>query len=144
MKGYADTGFVASLFLKETTQPAARRAVSAMREPLPLTPLTMLEFRNTLNLAIVRKRITTAERDSLWREFEAQIHEGFFVEADVSARTLHAEARELSDRHTPKLGTRSLDLLHVAAAKLLGAREFYSFDERQRKTAAAEGLKVRP
>jgi hypothetical protein len=29
---------------------------------------------------------------------------------------LHHKARQLSDRYTPTLGTRSLDLLHVAAA----------------------------
>ena len=59
-------------------------------------------------------------------------------------RTLHGRARELSDRHTPTLATRSLDLLHVAAALLLDVKEFYSFDDRQRKAASAEGLKVKP
>ena len=52
------------------------------------------------------------------------------------------EVAALSDCYTPRLATRSLDLLHVAAATLLGAKVFYSFDERQRKAAAGEGLKV--
>ena len=42
------------------------------------------------------------------------------------------------------LGTRSLDLMHVAAAMLLEATAFLSFDHRQRKAAAAEGLGVFP
>jgi len=43
-----------------------------------------------------------------------------------------------------KLGTRSLDLMHAAAALLLGSETFLSFDERQRKAAKSEGLKVKP
>ncbi len=144
MTAYADTGFLASLFLPEATTAAAEKAIAGLREPLPLIPLAMLEMRNTLNLAIARKRVTPAERDALLRQFEQQIAGGFFVKASVGATELHGEACLLSDRHTPHLATRSLDLLHIAAAKLLGARVFYSFDERQRKAAAAEGLKVKP
>ena len=44
----------------------------------------------------------------------------------------------------PTLGTRSLDLLHVAAALVLDTKVFFSFDDRQRKAAASEGLKVKP
>lgn len=144
MNAFADTGFVASLFLEESTTAAAERALAQMDGSLPLIPLTLLEFRNTLNLAIVRGRIDEAGRDRLWQQFEAQISAGIFAETSIPAAELHAKARELSDRYTPKLATRSLDLLHVAAAKLLGARVFFSFDERQRKAAAEEGLKVRP
>ena len=35
-------------------------------------------------------------------------------------------------------------IYHVAAALLLGSRTFFSFDDRQRKAAAREGLKVKP
>lgn len=101
-------------------------------------------MRNTLNLGIARKLITGADRDALWRQIEIQIRVDFFVEASIPAAELHDKARELSDRYTPKLATRSLDLLHVAAALLLGAKVFYSFDERQRQAAAGEGLKARP
>lgn len=54
-------------------------------------------------------------------------------------------ASELSRRHTPTLGTRSLDVLHVACALELQLRHFLTFDERQRQLAAAVGLKlIRP
>ena len=55
-----------------------------------------------------------------------------------------ALAGELSDRHSASLGTRSLDLMHVGAAMLLEATAFLSFDDRQRKAAAMEGLEVFP
>jgi hypothetical protein len=53
-------------------------------------------------------------------------------------------AASLSDHHSAVVGTRSLDILHVAAAKLLHTDEFVSFDIRQRTLAAAAGLKVGP
>ena len=44
-------------------------------------------------------------------------------------------ARELSRQSTARLGTRTADLLHVAAAWELEADYLYSFDEQQRKLA---------
>ena len=54
------------------------------------------------------------------------------------------EAESLAEHHTPVLGTRSLDILHVAAALVLGATEFCTFDTRQGKLAKATGLHVQP
>jgi hypothetical protein len=141
---FADTGFVASLYLKESTSAQARAAIQAAPIVLPLTPLAMLELRNAFNRSVQRRRITTAQRDALWQDVETDIGSGFLVPTPVASDELHQKARQLSDRHTPTLGTRSLDLLHVAAALLLGAKEFFSFDDRQRKAAASEGLKVKP
>jgi len=53
-------------------------------------------------------------------------------------------AERLSARHTGAHGHRAFDVLHVATALHLGAREFLTFDTSQRKLAAAEKLKVKP
>ena len=50
----------------------------------------------------------------------------------------------LSRRYSAKLGTRTLDLLHVAAALVLKPEVFYTFDMRQHKLARAERLRVLP
>lgn len=144
MNVYTDTGFLASLFLPESTTDAAQKAVAKLREPIPLIPLTMLEMRNTFNLAVVRKRLTLSERTALWKAFQSQIRSGFFLETSVPMAELHKLAGELSDRFTPRFATRSLDLLHIAAAQILEAKSFFSFDERQRQAAKAAGLKVKP
>ena len=57
---------------------------------------------------------------------------------------VHRLAENLSTRHTMAGGHRSFDVLHVATALHLGAREFLTFDANQRKLAAAEKLKVKP
>jgi len=144
MVAFADTGFIASLYLEESTSKAADAALGTKRVPLPLTPLAALELRNAFNRAVQRQRITAAQRDALWQDVEADLASGFLVLTPVAADELHHKARQLSDRYTPTLGTRSLDLLHVAAALVLEARVFFSFDDRQRKAAASEGLKVKP
>jgi hypothetical protein len=141
---FADTGFVASLYLKESTSAQARAAIQGAPVVLPLTPLVMLELRNAFNRSVQRQRITTAQRDALWQDVEADITSGFLVPTPVASDELHHKARQLSDKYTPMLGTRSLDLLHIAAALVLEAKEFFSFDERQRKAAASEGLRVKP
>ena len=53
-------------------------------------------------------------------------------------------AETLSKRHAIAGRHRSLDVLHVATALHLGARDFLTFDANQRKLAAAEKMKVRP
>ncbi len=48
----------------------------------------------------------------------------------------------LSASHSATLGTRTLDILHVAAALVLGLADLLTFDTRQAALAKAAGLKV--
>jgi hypothetical protein len=52
------------------------------------------------------------------------------------------EARALSEHCTTKMGARSLDLLHVAAALSFKAESFLTCDRVQGVVAKAAGLKV--
>ncbi len=52
------------------------------------------------------------------------------------------EAERLSARHSEALGTRTLDILHVAAALVLGATQLLTFDDRQAGLARDVGLHV--
>src|ERR1035441_6991139 len=118
MVAFADTGFIASLYLEETTSKAADAALGGRRGPLPLTALVALELRNAFNRAVQRGGITLAHCDSVWQDVEADIAGEFLVPTPVASGPLHDKARQLSDHHTPALGTRTLDLLHVAAAPI--------------------------
>ncbi len=51
--------------------------------------------------------------------------------------------RETGVGRTSDLGTRTLDILHLAAAMVLGADSFQTFDDRQRKLAKFAGLVCR-
>lgn len=76
--------------------------------------------------------------------FAEDLTKGVFAILPVPAATLYPKAIALAERHSATLGTRSLDLMHVAAALILEADLFLSFDERQRKAAEGEGLSVGP
>jgi len=144
VKAYADTGFLVSLYLEEATSDRAQTAMSGVATPVVISSLTLLEMRNAFNLAITRGRITPAQRDVIWEKVTVHFRHGVYTEAPVVDGELYVKAREMSDRHTPTLATRTLDLMHVAATILSGAKVLLTFDERQRRAALAEGLTVLP
>lgn len=142
---YADSGFVVSLYLTtEGTSAQARKEVKRASKPILLSPLSLLEIRNALNFGINRGEITGEQRDAVISEIDAQIEKGFFRLVDTSQTSIYAKAQELSNKHTPTTATRSLDLMHLAAALLTEARTFLTFDKRQAKAASTEGLVVKP
>lgn len=142
---YADSGFVVSLYLTtEGTSAQTRKEVKRSGKPILLSPLSLLEIRNALNFGINRGEITSEQRDAVLAEIDTQIEIGFFRLVDANQSSIHAKAQDLSNKHTPLVATRSLDLMHLAAALLSGARTFLTFDKRQAKAAFAEGLLVKP
>src|SRR6266566_4097616 len=144
MKYYADTGFLLSLHLQETTSAAAAAIMQTVTEPLPVTPLVALEFRNALRLAVVRHNNSEVQRAAAWTSFGQDLAHGAIELSPADAGTVHAEAELLCDQFTATTGVRTLDLLHVAFARILGRTEFLSFDKRQRSLAALSGLTALP
>ena len=129
---YADSGFVVSLYLTtEGTSAQARKEGKRASRPILLSPLSLLEIRNALNFGIHRGEVTSDQRDAVLAEIEAQIEKGFFRLVDASQSSIYSKAQELSNKHTPEVATRSLDLMHLAAALLSEARTFLTFDKRQ-------------
>jgi predicted nucleic acid-binding protein len=141
MIGYADTSFLVSLYLPDAHSPAAWAAMKS-RPYLYLTPLHDLELVNAIELAVFRKLIRRAEAKSVLRDFE-QDRGGLFALTPVPSES-YGRAEQLARRHSAVLGTRSLDILQVATALVLKPDVFYTFDQRQRKLAKAEGMRVVP
>ena len=144
MKAYADTGFVVSLYKSETTSAAAATTMKQLHPPIWLSPLGELELHNAFQLSVFRGEIHPAAALRKKQLFAEDLAKGIFLIQQVPATTLYPKAIELAERHSATLGTRSLDLMHVAAALILKAELFLSFDERQRKAAEMEGLRVGP
>lgn len=144
MSVYADTGFIVSLYKNETTSLRAAAIMERMEAPVWLSLLGELELRNAFHLSVFRGELTAEAAALKTRLFQEDVGNGIFSIMPVPASVLYPKAAELADRHSVRLGTRSLDLMHVAAALLLKAGIFLSFDERQREAAKAEGLKILP
>lgn len=144
MVAYADTSFLFSLYAQDANTQRAARMATAMTAAILLTPLQRHELRNAFRLAVFRGEITADEGRKLTDAVEADIRSGILVETPLSWADVYAEAEALSAAHTATLGTRGFDVLHVAAAAVLGARVFYTFDARQKALAIKAGMKVKP
>jgi predicted nucleic acid-binding protein len=144
VRSYADTGFLVSLYLPETTTAAASTAFRKLEPPLPLTPLGFLELQVAFYLAVFRGLLSEPQRREIWQLVEADIDGGIFALTPVPSALLHDRAAKLAAKYSPTTGMRTLDLLHVAAAMLLGAERMFTFDQRQRKAATGEGLRALP
>lgn len=121
-------------------------AATALVRPelvLILTPFGEAEFANALQLRVFRRQWTRAEAQTVQERFLSHIGAGLFQLEEVRPE-IWPLTMTLSRRHSAKLGTRTLDVLHVASALILKPDVFLTFDDRQRKLARAEGLRVLP
>jgi hypothetical protein len=139
---YADTGFLCSLYAPDAHTGRAVARIQRQTLPLPLTWLHQLEFRNALRLWVFRGEITGTQRDASLNALLADVAAGVLAAAAVPPNEIQTEAERLSALHTETLGTRSLDILHVSSAIVMGLPVFLTFDERQIRLAKAAGLRV--
>jgi len=72
----------------------------------------------------------------------ADLANGVLAPASPSLAEVMTEGERLSALYSESLGTRSLDVLHVSAALVLGFGEMLTFDTRQIALARAAGLKA--
>ena len=76
--------------------------------------------------------------------FELDIATERGLRPTYAAAVVEQKADELSRTHSAILGCRTLDIIHVAAAVVIGATEFVTFDGRQAALAKLAGLAVKP
>ena len=142
---YCDSSFMASLYVTtDIFNPQARKVASKFTSAVPYTLLNELELLNALRRGLGDDSLDQSAHDAITREIDADEADGLLERASLNQIKLYEKARELSRKHTPVLACRSLDILHVASALVLGAKKFASFDLRQRKLAGAVGLPLLP
>ena len=139
-----DTSFLISYYGTDVNTPAAKQCFGSRTQPLLVHCINEFEFDNALRALVFRGKISAVERAAWWNNYEVDKRAGIIVEAIVVADAVISHGTILARNYTETLGNRAFDILHVAAAKVRGATEFWSFDGRQRALAAAEGLTVGP
>jgi predicted nucleic acid-binding protein len=144
MTHYADSSFLVSCYLADQNTPAAEAWLLSVGATLPFTPLHALEVRNAFQLGVFRGLITAADAASALDDLRSDLRGGRLVETSINWRSAMRMAAALSGKHTAVIGARSLDILHLAVARSIRAREMISFDMRQRSLASAIGLRVSP
>lgn len=138
----ADTSFLFSLYGSDINTPPAIAWSMANTEAIFISSLNHFELINALRFAEFRKAIAPGSAAAFSTQFEFDILGGRIIEKTCNLAEILAEATRLSATHTLAGGHRGFDILHVAAAHIMGATHFLTFDANQRKLAENESLIV--
>lgn len=142
MKAYCDSSYLVSLYTPDANSKTAAR-LARRSDALILSPLCEIELLNALYLRVFRKQLSEAEARASQRAFNDDLANAVYAIQPLSPGVF-AGAKHLSVEHTSRLGTRSLDILHIAAALEARVEFLYSLDAKQRKLAAQTGLPCLP
>ena len=107
--------------------------------PILLTALGELELTNAIALRLFRKELLPSKVKAARALLAKDLVDGVLSVRPLPV-VIFERAKQLALKRTPQLGTRTLDVIHVASALLLQADTFFTFDRNQKKLAAAEGL----
>jgi len=141
---YADTSLLVSYYINDSNSASAQSLIHAATDPLPFTGLHRLEMRNALALGVFRRILSPAQVSAAWSDVERDLRSGRLVPQPVNWRPIYRMAAQWAALHSPAMGCRSLDVLHVSLAKKFHAKEFFTFDARQKSLAVALGMTVKP
>ena len=114
----------------------------ASRPKCWLTPLHRAEWAHAVERHVFQGHLSTREVQKLYVDFDQDRAGGVWVEVSLPELAFEVCA-QLARRHAARLGSRTLDALHVACALELKAESFWTFDQRQAKLARAEGLRIK-
>ena len=136
---YADSSFVVSLYTYEAHSVDSRRRIAS--SPLIwFTPLHQAEWAHAMGQHVFQGKMIAAQVQQLDRLLEKDRSAGLWLDAEIPEGAFEVCA-DLARRYGSRLGTRTLDSLHVACALQLKAEQFWTFDERQARLAKVAGLK---
>jgi predicted nucleic acid-binding protein len=140
----ADTSFLFALFGSDAHTAAAQSWARQTKQPIAVTTLNRYEFANAIRFAVFRKAISLSDGLASLAAFDADLKRGILQLTPCDLLAVVGEAERLSELHTFTSGHRSFDILHVAAARVLKATTFLTFDLNQRKLTSAVRLAVGP
>jgi predicted nucleic acid-binding protein len=139
---YADPSALLKLYLHEEGSAAMNSWRARGRGAVPVTHHGRIELVNGIGLAAHRGKISGAAFADALASLDEDFEQGRYRQADLLWRSALSRAAILSREQSRTLGTRTLDVLHVASALELGLRRFLTFDLRQQSLVRVVGLKL--
>ncbi len=139
---YIDTSIIVKLYIKEELSFEASNWVKKNNEAIPLTGIHELEFTNAIYLKQFRSEIADEQVQFVLSKFHTHQKEGVYYRPMLDWADAIAFAVNLAQTHTKNIGSKSLDILHVASALAIKANRFLTLDVRQEGLAEAAGLKI--
>ena len=139
---YVDTSVIVKLYIKEEYSRDASVWLKKNNDAIPLTSFHELELINIIQLKQFRSEITLDEARLIMSRFEEHEISGIYYRPQLNWSAIFIHAIDLSKKHSPSIGSRSLDILHVASALSISADRFLTVDDRQTRLAALAGMKI--
>jgi len=106
--------------------------------------LNRFELVNAIQLALFRKMIPASAARAALATAKDDLAIGAAVLVPCDWPAAHGRALQISMQQSGGGGHRGFNILHVATALELGAKEFLTFDVRQGALARAVGLNAKP
>jgi predicted nucleic acid-binding protein len=135
---YADSSFLVASYIVDAHSHVVDQRLAAAPS-VWLTPFNRAELANAIFQQVFLKRLSLAQAQSAWSDFERDYQHGLWMQVEFPPRAWETSI-DLSRRHGATFGVRTLDSLHVACALELKAQKFWTFDDRQARLAEAVGL----
>ena len=142
MEIYLDTSLLAKIYVPEEDAAERTEFLKEYNRAIEINFLQETELKNAFSLKFFRKEISLSELNYLTKKVGADIESGALIRVNVTWSLIFAEACNLSNKFTGKIGCRTMDILHVAAAYVNEAQYFLTGDLRQKKLAEKIGLKT--
>lgn len=142
---YADASFIASAFGQDVNSAEALHWLRGCNDfPIFVSRLTLLEIDTAFRAAIHGEMLTESQRRQAQHLVQKGLLDGLLLRREVRLNQWFPQSHRIAQHASALTLCRALDVMHVAAAVILKASGFLSFDRHQRKLAEAEGLVTQP
>jgi hypothetical protein len=91
---------------------------------------------------VFRREASKAELKASLSLIDDDLENGLLLRPNLNWFEVFRQAESLSRTHSSGLGSRSLDLLHLACCLQLESEDFLTFDDRQAAVAKKAGLNL--
>ncbi|HVT26850.1 MAG TPA: type II toxin-antitoxin system VapC family toxin [Lacipirellulaceae bacterium] len=153
MTTYLDANFLVRMYLE---LPGCNEAVELVKSrsgrrswPFPVTHLLRMEVVNALYRLVFESRtggqwrVTPESASMAFADFEQDLADGLFLaRSALTLEEIGSEFDGLAARYTSRHGFRTYDVIHVASARTMGSKRFFTFDNKAKKLAKLAGLEV--
>ena len=144
MKSYFDTSVLVKLYIPEKDSKAICAFIQKRGKSIAINSLQETELKNAFALKAFRQDISHEELDKLLDKIKKDFARNRLIRVKIDWIKLLELTLDYSLKFTKKIGCRTLDILHAAAAKIMNAEEFYTNDKRQQELAQIIGIKTYP
>jgi len=139
---YYDTGILLKLYTNERESSPVRRYVINQGRVIVITDLHISEAISALRLKEFRHECSTEEATQAIACIHDDIHNRILRMTTLDWPSVWMRCQLLAQTESGRLGTRTMDSLHVASALTMNVSQFITSDSRQAALAKACGLKV--